>query len=93
MEHESSTREVNILTINTIETLTANEEGVELNEGYTFEVSGSIPQLADGIAKMAIEMDKDPEMGERGGGAFIALIMQYYESLNSLEGGETHATV
>ena len=93
MEHESSTREVNILTINTIEILTANEEGVELNEGYTFDVNGSIPQLADGIAKMAIEMDKDIEMGERGGGAFIALIMQYYERLNSLEGGETHATV
>lgn len=92
MEHESSVREVNILSINTIETLTPTEEGMELNEGYTFSVNGSLPQLADGIAKMAIEMDKDSELGTNFGGAFLALVKQYYDQL-SLEGGETHASV
>ena len=67
-----------ILTINVIEKLTAEEDGIDLNEGYEYEINGSLPQLADGIAKMLIEMDKQEDMGENAGGAFLNLIQQYY---------------
>jgi len=87
---EVSTRKVNILKIDVIEQLTPSEQGVELNEGYEFEVNGAIPQLADGIAKMAFEMDRDKDFGTKGGGAFIALIAEYYRKLS--EGGKQSET-
>jgi len=87
---EVSTRTTTILTIEALEQLTPGEEGVELNEGYQYEVKGSIPQLADAIAKLAHEMDKDKDMGTKGGGAFLALIAQYYKTLD--EGGTQNET-
>lgn len=85
-----SVRKATILKIDVIEQLTPDEKGVELNEGYEFEVNGALPQLADGIAKMAYEMDKDQEFGTKGGGAFLALIAEYYKKLN--EGGKQDET-
>lgn len=77
----NSERKVTILTIETLESLTETEEGIELNEGYSYNMNGAIPQIADGIAKLAIEMDKDKDMGSDAGGAFIALIENYYMEL------------
>lgn len=79
------TRTNTILNIKVVEKLAPEEEGLELNEGYEYEINGTIPQLADGIAKMAIEMDKQPDLGDKAGGAFLALVEQYYLKLNSQE--------
>lgn len=74
-----NTRRRLILEVQAIEILTPQEEGVELNEGYDYKVDGAIPELADSLAKLAVEMDKDPELGEKAGGAFLNLIQQYYD--------------
>lgn len=71
-------RTTKILEIRVLELLKPEKEGVELNEGYEYEINGSIPQLADGIAKMLIQMDKDKDFGKKGGNAFLTLITEYY---------------
>jgi len=81
------TRSKTILKIDVIEQLKPEKEGMTLNEGYSYDVNGPLPQLADSIAKMAIQMDKDPDFGINGGDAFLMLIGQFYNSLKS-EGGE-----
>lgn len=58
--------------------VTEDEQGMELNEGYEYTVNGAIPEIADGIAKLAIEMDKMTDLGERAGGYFLVLIGEYY---------------
>ena len=78
-EMEPVTRTSLILEISVVEKLTPNLEGVELNEGYTYRVEGSIPQLADGIAKMCVELDKLPDMGKNGGEMLLGLIIEYYK--------------
>lgn len=72
-----------ILNIKVVEKLEPEEEGIELNEGYEYEIEGSLPQLADGFAKMLLELDKDKTMGDRAGAAFLTLIQQYYIQLQS----------
>lgn len=63
------------------------EDGkVDLNEGYKYSVDAPIPEIADAIAKMALEMDKMAELGEGAGGGFIALITEFHRKLK--EGGE-----
>ena len=57
-----------------------NDEGVELNDGYEFEVNGAIPEIADGIAKMAVELEPNG-FGEKSGAYFIQLINEYYHRL------------
>lgn len=59
---------------------------VELNEGYEFETNAPIPEIADGLAKMAIEMDKMTELGENAGTMFLTLIAEFYKKLK--EGGD-----
>lgn len=81
MDAQDIRRRARILEIDAIESLTPDENGVELNEGYEYYVDGSLPQLADSIAKLALELDKDANMGESGGAAFLALITQYYTKL------------
>lgn len=78
-----TTRKKRILEIDTLENLEPEKEGMALNEGYEYTVDGAIPQLADALAKMAIEMDKDLSLGEAAGGMFITLIAQFYEKLKS----------
>lgn len=85
MQNGPISRTTTILTIKALERLIPQEEGVELNEGYDYEINGSIPQLADGIAKMAIEMDKQEDMGVKAGDGFLSLIVQYYEKLKQPE--------
>lgn len=63
-----------------------DDSKVELNEGYEFEADAPIPEIADGIAKMAIEMDKMPELDKDSGMMFLTLIAQFYKKLK--EGGE-----
>lgn len=85
MNEAPVTRTRLILEVKAIEKLDPTEEGMELNEGYQYEVNGSIPQLADGIAKMALEMDKDQNLGKSAGGAFLELVAQYYRKLKEGE--------
>ena len=85
MNEAPVTRTKLILEVRAIEKLDPTEEGMELNEGYQYEVNGSIPQLADSIAKMAIEMDKSKDLGEAAGGAFLELVNQYYQKLKEGE--------
>jgi hypothetical protein len=68
-----------ILVINSLERLSPDKDGMEVTEGYTFELNGSVPHAADGIAKMALEMDKDPDFGDNGGQFFLSLIARAYE--------------
>lgn len=65
--------------------LEENEEGLELNHGYDFVIDAAIPEIADAIAKLAIEMPKNG-MGENSGAYFITLIGEYYKKLS--QGGE-----
>lgn len=57
-----------------------NDEGMELNEGYEFEVDGAIPEIADGIAKLAVELPKNG-FGEGSDKMFIGLINNYFNLL------------
>lgn len=61
-------------------TVDDNDEGMELNEGYEFEVDGALPEIADGIAKMAFALEENG-FGENSGGYFISLINEYYKKL------------
>ena len=61
-----------------------DDTGMELNEGYEFEVNGALPELADGIAKLAYEMEPNG-FGEGSGGYFVQLINEYYKKLISKE--------
>ena len=80
---EAVSRTKTILNIKVIEKLTPEDDGVDLNEGYEYDLNGSIPQVADGIAKMFIEMDKQEDMGQDAGGALLSLIQQYYMKLKA----------
>lgn len=88
---ETSKRTRLILVVEAVEILEPNEEGMQLNDGYEYKVDGTFPELADSIAKMAAEMDKDPEFGENSGKVFIGLINQYYQNAKE-EGGNFDAT-
>lgn len=61
-----------------------NDDGMELNEGYEFEVDGAIPEIADSIAKLAIEMEPNG-FGENSGSYFINLIGEYFRKLTNKE--------
>ncbi len=81
-------KKTSILTMEALVELNSEKDGMTVNEGYEYEVNGSIPQLADGIAKLAIEIDKQvEEFGENGGKLFLGLIMEYYAA-NKEQGGE-----
>lgn len=67
-----------ILQIDVVELLQPEEDGLELNEGYEYEINGALPQLADGFAKMLIELDKDTP---NTGSGLLTLINEYYKKL------------
>lgn len=69
-----------LLVIKTKPILKATKKGAELNDGYDFEVNGAIPELADGIAKFAKELEPNG-FGKGSGKYFVALITQYFEQL------------
>ena len=68
-----------ILTIKTrpLTKIAEDESGVELNEGYDFEVNGAIPQLADAIVKLALAMP-DNGFGKGSDKGFIVLINEFF---------------
>lgn len=72
------TRAKVILEVKALELLDEVDDGIELNEGYEFTVNGSIPQIADGIAKLALAMNEQVDMGKNAGEAFLSLILEYY---------------
>lgn len=78
---DEAARDKVILQITARNAIDAQEDGVYLNEGYSFSINGSIPQFADALAKMLIEMNKDPEFGEKAGDNFLTLLDQYYQRL------------
>lgn len=73
-----------LLVIKSKPQLNAIDDGVELNEGYDFELDGAIPELADAIAKFAFEMSNNG-FGPNSGSYFIQLIHEYYERLSSTD--------
>lgn len=80
---EKTVREKQILVIKSINTLQDDDEDkdkVTLNEGYSFEVDAAIPELADGIAKLAKEMPANG-FGENSDTAFISLIQEYFNKI------------
>lgn len=77
-----------LLTIHVQEKLSVDKKGLELNEGYQFEVNGALPELADGIAKLAIEMEK-AGFGDKSGDYFLALVNEYYKRLKAEQPSST----
>ena len=61
-----------------------DDSGMELNDGYEFDVNGAIPEIADGIAKFAKELPNNG-FGENSDRAFITLITEYFNKLQSKE--------
>lgn len=59
-----------------------SDDGLELNEGYEFEVNAALPELADAIAKFAIELPKN-DFGEGSDTFFLSMITEYYKKLIS----------
>jgi len=63
--------------------VTEEADGVMINEGYDFKVNGAIPQLADAIAKLAIEMPKNG-FGKTSDDGFIHYINLFYSKLKNM---------
>jgi|LGVE01.1.fsa_nt_gb hypothetical protein len=76
-----------LLEIKVLERSVPTDDGVALNEGYEFAFEGAIPELAHGIANLALLMDEDEELGDLGGGVLITLASEFYHKLKS-EGGK-----
>lgn len=57
-----------------------DDSGMELNDGYEFEVDGAVPEIADAIAKFAKELPKNG-FGEKSDRYFITLISEYFSKL------------
>lgn len=55
-----------------------NDETIELNNGYEFDVDGSLPEIADGIAKFAKELPKNG-FGDNSDSYFLELIKMYFD--------------
>ena len=73
-------KKTKIFEIRTKHDLKAVKKGVELNQGYEFDVNTSIPELADAIAKFAKELPNNG-FGDGSDRYFITLISQYYSKL------------
>lgn len=67
-----------ILQIFAKDSVNNTEEGLELNNGYEFNVDSTLPEVADGLSKMAIELDKDKSLGENAGSYFLKLVLDFY---------------
>jgi len=57
-----------------------DETGVNINDGYDYTVDGAVPEIADAIAKFAVELPKNG-FGEKSDSYFIVLIKQFYDKL------------
>lgn len=63
-------------------TVSEDDSGMELNDGYEFEVNGAIPEIADGIAKFAVALEQN-DFGENSSTYFIKLINEYFNKLQN----------
>lgn len=63
-------------------TVSEDDSGMELNDGYEFEVNGAIPEIADGIAKFAIALEQN-DFGKNSSTYFIKLINEYFNKLQN----------
>lgn len=63
-------------------TVSEDDSGMELNDGYEFEVNGAIPEIADGIAKFAVVLEQN-DFGENSSTYFIKLINEYFNKLTT----------
>lgn len=72
-----------LLTIKTRLKLSVSEDetGIELNDGYDYNVNGSIAELADALAKFAKELPKNG-FGEKSDTYFVTLIGEYFNKLS-----------
>ena len=75
---------INIFVVGRKPIIDASKKGILLNDGYTYDVNGSIPEIADAIAKFAIELPKNG-FGEQSDTMFIQLIRNYYDKIKQGE--------
>lgn len=61
-----------------------DEQGMELNEGYDYYLNSPLPELADAIAKFAVELPNQG-MGEGSDKYFVQLINEYLNRLSSTD--------
>lgn len=78
--NEDMLKSKTILVIKTKPVLKAENKGISLNDGYEFEVNGALPEIADGIAKFAKELEPNG-FGPNSGRYFVGLIQQYFDKL------------
>lgn len=62
-----------------------DDTGMELNDGYDYMINSPLPEIADAIAKFAIELPKQG-MGEGSDKYFIQLLNEYFNRLSSTDG-------
>ena len=74
----------NIFVVGRKPIIDASKKGILLNDGYTYDVNGSIPEIADAIAKFAIELPNNG-FGEQSDTMFIQLIRNYYDKIKQGE--------
>ena len=60
------------------------DDGMELNDGYDYTVDSPLPELADAIAKFAIELPKQG-FGDKSDEYFIHLLNEYFIRLSSTD--------
>ena len=75
---------INIFVFGRKPIIDASKKGILLNDGYTYDVNGSIPEIADAIAKFAIELPNNG-FGEQSDTMFIQLIRNYYDKIKQGE--------
>ena len=75
---------INIFVVGRKPIIDASKKGILLNDGYTYDVNGSIPEIADAIAKFAIELPNNG-FGEQSDTMFIQLIRNYYDKIKQGE--------
>ena len=80
-ENPNAMKARTILVIKSRPLLAATEDGAELNEGYEFEVNAALPEIADGIVKLAMELENNG-FGEGSNKLFIQLINEFFNKLN-----------
>ena len=81
IDNENAQNLKTILVIKSKPKLSLDEnDDVTLNEGYEFEVDAAIPEIADAIAKFALELPKNGQ-GENSDTGFIQYINLFFSQL------------
>lgn len=83
---ENQLKPETIFVINRRPNLTESEDGkgIELNDGYDYSLNSPLPELADAIAKFAMELPKQ-NIGEGSDKYFIQLVNEYFNRLSSTD--------